>query len=156
MNGLFANPPPSQSLYCFSFALTRSTCNMLQAGCFRGAQASTLISRSSSPDRRITNTSKAREFGAAWSLRLVASPHPNERIGKGLFEDLAITVLCRPTEYETVVIALSFEGRGRALVGHHPVVISFFRIFGAVVVLTMLAAHSFDPRLIWDHAVKAR
>ncbi|HSG90909.1 MAG TPA: paraquat-inducible protein A [Pseudomonadales bacterium] len=25
--------------------------------------------------------------------------------------------------------------------------------FGAVVVLTMFAAHSFDPRLIWDHAV---
>jgi len=23
--------------------------------------------------------------------------------------------------------------------------------FAAVVVLTMLAAHSFDPRLIWDH-----
>jgi paraquat-inducible protein A len=28
--------------------------------------------------------------------------------------------------------------------------------FGAVVVVTMLAAHSFDPRLIWDHAVKAQ
>ena len=28
--------------------------------------------------------------------------------------------------------------------------------FGAVVVITMFAAHSFDPRLIWDHAVKAR
>ena len=25
--------------------------------------------------------------------------------------------------------------------------------FGAVVVLTMFAAQSFDPRLIWDHAV---
>ena len=28
--------------------------------------------------------------------------------------------------------------------------------FGAAVVLTMLAAHSFDPRLIWDRAVGAR
>jgi len=28
--------------------------------------------------------------------------------------------------------------------------------FGAVVVLTMLAAMSFDPRLIWDHAEIAR
>lgn len=27
--------------------------------------------------------------------------------------------------------------------------------FGAVVVLTMLAAHSFDPRLIWDTDEKA-
>lgn len=26
--------------------------------------------------------------------------------------------------------------------------------FGAVVVMTMFAAHSFDPRLIWDHAVR--
>lgn len=28
--------------------------------------------------------------------------------------------------------------------------------FGAVVVLTMLAAHSFDPRMIWDRAHPAR
>ena len=28
--------------------------------------------------------------------------------------------------------------------------------FGAAVVLTMFAAHSFDPRLIWDHAVGAK
>jgi paraquat-inducible protein A len=28
--------------------------------------------------------------------------------------------------------------------------------FGAVVVLTMLAAHSFDPRLIWDHLERER
>ena len=26
--------------------------------------------------------------------------------------------------------------------------------FAAVVVITMFAAHSFDPRLIWDHAVR--
>ncbi|MFT5176150.1 MAG: paraquat-inducible protein A [Gammaproteobacteria bacterium] len=28
--------------------------------------------------------------------------------------------------------------------------------FGAVVVITMFAAHSFDPRLIWDHGVQKR
>lgn len=28
--------------------------------------------------------------------------------------------------------------------------------FGAVVVTTMIAAHSFDPRLIWDHTVRSK
>jgi len=28
--------------------------------------------------------------------------------------------------------------------------------FGAAVILTMMAAHAFDPRLVWDHAAKGR
>src|SRR2546426_589852 len=65
---------------------------------------------------------------------MIAAPHPYERIRQRLLEYFDIAMSRGPAEYEAVVIALGFEGRGGPLVGHHPVVIGLLRIFGAVVV----------------------
>ena len=78
---------------------------------------------------------RRRRRGTCTSLRMVTAAHPKECVRQRLLEHFGITVPRCTTEYETAVIALGFEGRGRALIGHHPVVIGFFRIFGAEVVL---------------------
>jgi hypothetical protein len=56
-------------------------------------------------------------------------------VDDGRLNTLESQCLVAAAEYETVVIAFSFEGRGGPLVGHHLVMIGFLGIFGAKVVL---------------------
>src|SRR3954463_9170396 len=69
------------------------------------------------------------------SLRAIPTPNPDEGVGKGLLEDLAIAMTRAEGEHEAMVITFGFESCGGPLAGHDPVVVSVLGVIGAKVVL---------------------